>query len=59
MMEAEVRASLMSMIAMAGISTPPSNIYSPYFIKNKELSPKALKQPNAIKVSISVDPDSL
>jgi hypothetical protein len=57
--EADVKASLISMTAIAGIYTPPDNIYIPYLMKNKELSPKALRHPSAIKVSISVDPDYL
>jgi hypothetical protein len=55
--EADVSASLMSIIAMCAISKVPSAIYIPYLKKNSPHRAKALKHPKATSVYMSIDPN--
>lgn len=56
--EADVKASLMSITAIEAIEKVPLYIYKPYLTTNKPNNAKALRHPSATKVSMSVDLNS-
>jgi hypothetical protein len=57
--EAEVKESLISIMAICGIFNLFSKISNPYLMKNKAHKANALAHPKEIKVYISVDPNSI